>query len=87
MHAARAATRAEDNRGIDIVVDSDVGKLYLQVKSSRAGRAGFAERHPHLRAAVVIVRAGDALETVLARVSGELGKLRAEYVKERVWLP
>lgn len=39
MFSARAATEDEDSKGVDIVVDTDVGKLFLQVKSSRTGVA------------------------------------------------
>lgn len=80
---ARRATKAEDHAGIDAVVDSDVGKLFVQVKSSRTGKAKFQERKRGVRVAIVIVRGGDDGEAVLRKVVGELAKVRAEYVKER----
>ena len=83
MKSARAATRAEDHDGIDVVVESDVGKLFVQVKSSRRGKADFEERRRRARVAVVVVGAGDAAEKVLRKVVGELAKVRAEYLRER----
>ncbi len=52
MKSARAGTRAEDHEGIDVVVESDVGKLFVQVKSSRTGKAAFAERRRRAHVAV-----------------------------------
>ncbi len=83
MKSARAATRAEDHDGIDVVVESDVGKLFVQVKSSLRGKADFEERRRRARVAVVVVGAGDAAEKVLRKVVGELAKVRAGYLKER----
>ena len=36
-YSARLASQKEDSSGIDIVIDSVLGKLYLQVKSYRYG--------------------------------------------------
>jgi len=44
MTGARAGTRVEDHAGIDVVVESDVGKPYVQVKSSRTGKAALFRR-------------------------------------------
>ena len=83
MTGARAASRAEDHDGIDVVVESDVGKLFVQVKSSRTGKAAFTERRRRARVAVVVVKSGDTLEDVLRRVVGALAPLRKEYLAER----
>jgi len=83
MRNARAATRVEDHRGIDVVIDSDVGKLFVQVKSSLMGKAKFERRRRHARVVVVVVDAGDSLEAVLGLVVGAVGEVRAEYVRER----
>ena len=40
----RSATRAEDHDGIDVVVESDVGKLFVKVKSSRTGKAALPRK-------------------------------------------
>ena len=83
MQAVRKATRGEDHGGIDVVIESDVGKLYVQVKSSRCDKAAFQERTRRARVAIVVVHAGDSREALLRRVVGEVAKLRAEYLRER----
>ncbi len=55
MKGARAGTPEEDARGIDLVVDSTVGPLYLQIKSSVRGRDKFFEMGYPDRIRVVIV--------------------------------
>jgi hypothetical protein len=83
MTSARAATRTEDHDGIDVVVESDVGKLFLQVKSSRAGKVAFAERRRRAQVAVVVVKIGDSLEEILRRIVGALAPARKRYLNER----
>jgi hypothetical protein len=83
MRSVRAATRREDHRGIDVVIESDVGKLFVQVKSSIAAKAKFEGRRRSARIVVVVVDAGDSLEAVLRRVVGGVGAVRGEYVEER----
>jgi hypothetical protein len=83
MRAVRKASHTEDHAGIDVVVESDVGKLFVQVKSSREGKVAFLERRRTARVAVVVVRVTDSPEALLAKVVGELGKIRAEYLAER----
>lgn len=51
---ARLATRDEDERGIDIVVEDDAGQRWLQVKSSKRGAKGRA-RYEGRGIAVVVV--------------------------------
>lgn len=36
IRTVRAATKAEDRAGIDVVIESDLGKLYVQVKTGTA---------------------------------------------------
>lgn len=81
--SVRKATQEEDHAGIDVVVESDVGKLFVQVKSSRRGKQEFEERRRTVRVVVVVVKANDTEEGLLRKVVGELAKVRAEYVKQR----
>jgi hypothetical protein len=83
IRSFRKATKEEDAAGIDVVVESDVGKLFVQVKSSRGGKAAFLERRRSTRIAVVIARVTDSPETLLARVVGALAGIRSEYAKLR----
>jgi hypothetical protein len=77
--AARRATREEDEKGIDLVVESDVGQLQLQVKSSFHGKAKFLARRHDVRVAIVVVRPYDPEETVQSKVYSALGGMRACY--------
>ena len=83
MCAARAATREEDARGIDVVIESDIGSLYVQVKSSRRGKEAFLQRRRRAVIAVVVVRPGCTAESALAKVVGEVGKVRREVLRCR----
>lgn len=86
----RQATHAEDANGIDVVVSTDVGKLFLQVKSSKAGlqrwraknrRLGLTKKREHIG----LVRAYDQLQgdALIAVVRAELQRLRSVFLKER----
>jgi hypothetical protein len=77
MHRARRASRIEDRSGIDIVVESDVGPLCVQVKSSVLGKEHFRPR-AFLGIAVVVAGRGEPPEALLVKVVSELEKLRAE---------
>jgi hypothetical protein len=83
MTSARAGTRAEYHDGVDVVVESDVGKLLLQVKSSRTGKGAFAEHRRRAHVAVVVAKSGDTLEEILRRVVGALAPVRRQYLTER----
>jgi hypothetical protein len=84
MKSARKATRDEDADGIDVVIESDVGKLFVQVKSSRGGKAAFAEKRRRARIAVVVARTADTQEALLRKVVAAVGEVRADIRKERV---
>lgn len=79
----RLATREEDSQGIDVVAHSDVGPLYLQVKSSHWGRKRFlGAAHKHAITVVLVERGSSdaevesrtrtALRRVHEQVSGGL---------------
>lgn len=73
IRSVRAAYHWEDAQGIDVVVETDDGELYLQVKSSPKGAARF---DPRGRPIGVVV-AGDAEpEVVRRRVLAALERLR-----------
>jgi hypothetical protein len=83
IRSVRKATKTEDRAGIDVVVESDVGKLFVQVKSSRGGKTHFEEKRRRARIAVVVAKVTDSPEGLLRKVVGELAKMRAGYLKER----
>jgi hypothetical protein len=83
MHRARLSTRIEDRSGVDIVIESDVGALLVQVKSSMTGKQHFRQR-PLLSIAIVVVRAADSAEALLVKVVGELEPIRAQHLEKAV---
>jgi len=83
MKSARLAAHREDHAGIDLVLETDVGQLFLQVKSSMTGKVKFESVRRKHRIAVVVVRDGDSDARVLEKVSATAGALRAEYRDER----
>ena len=83
MKSVRFASRDEDRAGIDVVFESDIGRLCLQVKSSMRGKAKFEERKRKARIALVVVGRHDSPATVLRRVVQALGALRARYLSEK----
>jgi hypothetical protein len=82
MTRVRRATRIEDHSGIDVVVESDVGTLLIQVKSSNLGKKHFRPR-AFLGIALVVVRPGDTPEALLKKVVGELEPVRALRLQAR----
>ena len=79
--AARRATDQEDRGGVDIVVDSDVGSLYVQVKSSAGAAKRFLKRRR--RVAVVVVTGTMPESLIRGRLLAALTDLRSEYLSSR----
>lgn len=78
---ARRATPEEDALGIDIVVQTDVGALFLQVKSSRMAAREFAKKH-HSQPIECIV-AGCDETTLRGRALGALWRARIRVMRAR----
>jgi hypothetical protein len=51
----RLSSRREDAKGIDIVLTSSAGYLFLQIKCSNGGKRSFAKKHRRPIIAVVVV--------------------------------
>jgi hypothetical protein len=81
IKTARPAAHDEDQAGIDLVLETDVGRLFVQVKSSMTGKAHFEAVPRKHRIAVVVVREYDSDVRVLEKVSEAVAMLRAEYVR------
>lgn len=79
--SARAATREEDARGIDIIVATDIGSMCLQVKSSRTGAQTFRASRPG--ALIEVVIATPVVRQTEARIDAALHRLRARIMKIR----
>jgi hypothetical protein len=80
--SARRASRMEDRSGIDVVVESDVGALPIQVKSSNWGKKHF-RRRPLIAVAIVVVRRADTPEMLLDKVLALLEQIRKERLQAR----
>lgn len=83
LYVARAATRTEDADGIDIVVYSEVGKLFLQVKSSHYGARRFRYKRPSAKVMVVIIEPEMSAEKVMNKVHVALCRLHQYFMKMR----
>ena len=73
VQSARLATQAEDHAKIDVVVETEHGTLYLQVKASKAGRQKFEAKKPE---GVECVVATPETRTLDNRVAHALYTLR-----------
>lgn len=81
IYGARLANLKEDARGIDVVVETDLGKLYLQVKSSHYGAHKFRRKRPKAKAIVIIIPADMTDQKLQNTVAVRLGCLR-KYIKK-----
>ncbi len=60
----RKATRAQDRRQIDAICDTDVGEIYIQIKSSHSGRIKFEEKHGRSGIVCVVVNETISEDTI-----------------------
>ena len=82
---ARLATHNEDSKGIDIVVDSDVGKIYLQVKGSSAHQIQFEASHKRKVEImpVIIVDLREIVSEVRSNALNLITPLRQRFLEKR----
>lgn len=80
----RHGTPEEDCNGIDVVVETDVGKIFLQIKSSKGGKLDFLNgKHASKNILVIIVKEQDADATIRNKVLSIVGVARAKYLEDR----
>jgi Double-stranded RNA binding motif len=75
---ARIATKDEDSHGIDVVVATDCGPMWLQVKSSQSGKKKHEKKYPDAPIAVVVVQPDDTDNYVLGQIISGLRSLRTK---------
>lgn len=80
LHEVIKATYEEDQEGIDIVCHSDVGKLFLQIKSSETGRINAKNDR---NKAIVVINAKMDDQEVSAKLIGALSSIRSYFRKQR----
>lgn len=87
FHGIEPSTHEQDQRGIDAVVHTDVGDIYVQIKSSLAGEEKFRARQeesPRLAHIVLaIVRVGESSMETRATILRAVEERRADYLARR----
>lgn len=87
FHGFRSATQEEDCAGIDAVAFTDVGKIFIQIKSSWAGVQKFKKQQEqyHKRGWIflVIVRSSDSDNDILERTRHVLSQARTAILSHR----
>lgn len=80
----RKATENEDKkRGIDFVIETtNVGKIFLQVKSSQVGKEGSLKRHPKIP--VVVVNKGENLKEIQKKIRKVISSQRNYYLSKKI---
>lgn len=82
--SVRRADREEDKRGIDIVVEThDVGRLYLQVKSSKVFARRFAEKRRPSLIGLIVASYSDDPKELHRRAMDELETLYRQVIARR----
>lgn len=88
FHGICSATQEEDCRGIDaIAFTDDVGKIFLQIKSSKAGVEKFKKQQEKYRTREwrfpIIVRDADSDDDILEKTRYALSQARIKILNHR----
>lgn len=86
LHSIRAATYSEDQKGCDVVIATDVGKLYLQVKSSWTGIEHFKKKRKSKMIETILSRPQDDPKEVFRIAIRKLSDMRNQIAKMRGWI-
>lgn len=81
---SRHATKHEDSRGIDLVIETDIGSIFLQVKSSKRGAEVFTQKQRKSMIGIIVVRGSDSLDRLGERALGVVGRLRSQILASRL---
>ncbi len=79
----RRANHQEDLQGKDIVVMTDLGEVYLQIKSSAEGCNQFMEEHPKGEIVAIMIKATDDLDFVRNNLVWAAERLRRKLMRQR----
>ena len=78
------AKKEQDAKGVDVIIETkDAGKIFLQIKSSRAGMRNFLEKHAGKMIGVVVVGMHDSDTDIRRKVFSEVNRLRIEIFEKR----
>lgn len=79
----RKADEKEDKkRGIDFVIETDVGNIFLQIKSSQTGKESSLKKHP--RIPVVVIDKNESLEEIQRKITETISTERDYYLSKKV---
>ena len=79
----RRANWFEDRKkGIDFIIETDVGKIFLQVKSSKTGKKNSLKKHPKIP--VIIINKNFELEETKKVIMDTLSEQRKLYLEKRL---
>ena len=81
VRGVRKSRGKEEGKGIDYWVETDVGGIPLQVKSSVRGMEKALELHPEIP--VVISQIGESHEELVGKIIEAISPKREMYLKQR----
>jgi len=83
LHEVRISTAEEDRLGIDVAILTDVGWLFVQVKSSEIGRRRFLEKKRPTLIATIIVKPDEPEDRLARRMLSLLAEQRKAVLRLR----
>jgi len=83
-HCVAPATPEQEGQGIDKIMWTDVGPVYIQLKSSRRGKQEHQRHYPRRPIGVVILNSDDSDETIRQKALSAAGELRKRFLNKRV---
>lgn len=84
IQSGRRATSLEDQGGIDFIFLTDIGDLYLQIKSSKVGVKSHLGKKKKKLIGCVIVKGTDSSTTIQSRIISKLAELRKQLLQNRI---
>ena len=83
MNSTRRSTSQEDTQSIDVVLETNIGMLFVQVKSSRTGARHFRRKRRRAHIVIVVIEPEMSDTKIRAKVHGALGFLRRNILENR----
>lgn len=75
------ASGKDDAKGIDGWVHTDVGKIPIQIKSSRRRALDAQKKRPEIP--IVVIRIGESNQRLIGKCVAAVSKKRKEYLRQR----
>jgi len=79
----RIATKKQDRRKIDAIVETDIGDIYIQIKSSLSGIKKFQSERGCRPIAAIIVNVDDSDEAIRQKVFAAALPLHDHFLAKR----